>query len=196
MTPLPEQYVVTIRRLVRFAMISLSIGLLLGVYSTQMNRVLRYGDVPRKITAEERARGATHEVQLPPGLMWEAGIDLRLSHGHVILIGAVVPLCIAAALGLIHHMGAPPIGAGTLSAFFWLYFVGGIAAMALIIYKGMCLFAAVRAEEFDLAKVHETMFGGKLVKGLAYGISHTVLAAGVGVIAVALWKATAARPKA
>lgn len=194
MNPLPEHYVTTMRRLVRFAVVSIFIGLCLGVWSTDANKRLRYGDGtagPRVISAEERAATKTKfEVELPPGLMWETGIDLRLSHGHVILIGGVLPLCFAGALAVVHLMGGAPIGRGSLEAFFWLYLSGGLAAMGLIIYKGWVLMDQVRGGQFDLAKIHgDVMFGGsRALKGAAYGISHTVLAAAVGIIAVSLWR--------
>lgn len=204
MTPLPEHYVMTMQRLVRFAVVSIFVGLCLGVWSTDANKRLRYGatDAPPRVIAPAE-RTATHtkfEVELPPGLMWETGIDLRLSHGHVILIGGVLPLCFAGALAVVHLMGGAPIGRGTLEAFFWLYLVGGLAAMGLIIYKGWVLMAQVRGGEFDLARIHgEVMFGGsRALKGAAYGISHTVLAAAVAIIAVALWRSVgrARRPVA
>lgn len=195
MSPMPEHYVTTMRRLVRFAAVSIFVGLCLGLLSTELNKRLRYADTfgpPRTIAAEERAatRGKV-EVELPPGLMWETGIDLRLSHGHVILIGGVLPLCFAAALAVVHLMGGGVIGRGTLEAFFWLYVVGGGGAMGLIFYKGWVLMAEVRGGNFDLARIHgEVLFGGsRAVKAAAYGLSHTVLAAAVAIIAVALWRA-------
>lgn len=189
MTPLPDHYVTTIRRLLRFAVVWVMVGLFLGVWSTDVNKVVKYGDTARHYTAEERAqRNSPVEAELPPGLMWEAGIDLRLSHGHVILIGAVLPLCFAAALTVVHQAGGGVIGRGTLDAFFWMYAPGALAAMGLIIYKGWYLMSAVRHGNFDLAIVHRDMFGSPAIKGLAYGLSHSVLAAAVGVIAVALWR--------
>lgn len=203
-SPLPEHYVTAMRRLVRFAVVSIFVGLCLGVWSTDANKRLRYGPTaapPRVIGPEERATERTKfEVELPPGLMWETGIDLRLSHGHVILIGGVLPLCFAGALAVVHLMGGGTIGRGALEAFYWLYLVGGIAAMGLIIYKGWVLMDQVRGGQFDLAKIHgEVMFGGsRALKGAAYGISHTVLAAAVGILAVSLWRSVgrARRPAA
>ncbi|MCW8141338.1 MAG: hypothetical protein KIT58_20745 [Planctomycetota bacterium] len=199
--PLPDHYVTAIRRLVRFSVVSIFVGLCLGVWSTDANKRLRYLEVtgaPRRLSAEDRAaEGSRVEMELPPGLMWEVGIDLRLSHGHVILIGGVLPLCLAAALAVVHLMGGATIGRGTLEAFYWLYLVGGLAAMGLIIYKGWFLMAYVGVEEaggFDLARIHGAMFGGsRALKGAAYGLSHTILAAAVGIIAVALWRAVGRR---
>ena len=171
MTPLPDHYVMTIRRLIRFAMAWLMVGLFLGIWSTSVNKVVKYGETARHYSAEERARrGSPVEAELPPGLMWEAGIDLRLSHGHVILIGAVLPLCFAGSLTVAHLAGGSTIGRGTLEAFFWMYAPGGIAAMGLIIYKGWYLITAVRHGNFNLANVHHDMFGSPVVKGMAYGI--------------------------
>jgi hypothetical protein len=195
--PLPDHYVTTIRRLVRFAMVSLFVGLLLGLWSTHMNKVIKYGDVARRVSAEEREqRGVKHQLELPAGLMWETGIDLRLSHGHVILIGGVLPLCFAGALALVYQMGGGVVGRGTLEAFFWMYLVGGLGAMALIIYKGWHLFDRVTDPQgtFKLEEVHASMFfGSNALKATAYGLSHTIMAGAVGVLAVALWRAVGER---
>jgi hypothetical protein len=185
-TPLPPHYLTTIRRLVRFAVVNLMVGLCLGVWSTAAVRELRYGDRPR----------AVHEdpvkVELPPGLMWEATMDLRLSHGHVILIGAVLPLCLAAALYVTARTGGAPIGAGTLAAFFWTYAVGGLGALALIVYKGWFVMHEIEAatdHDFDMARIQaEEFLGSHALRGALYGTFHTALAAAVGVIMVALWR--------
>lgn len=196
--PLPEPYRVAVRRLVRLAAVLLFVGLCVGVYSTDVVRAYRYGPRARAIPAAERQGRA--EVEVPPELLWEATMDLRLSHGHIVLIGGVLPLCIAAALVTLHHAGAQPVGGMTLEAFFWTYAVGATAAMALILYKGIHYAEAVRGGDFDFAEIQRTLFGGsRALKGAAYGLSHSVLAGAVGIIGVALWRsagAIAPRPPA
>lgn len=193
---LPDHYRTQVRRLVRFGMVFLVVGLLIGVMTVEYQKSFRYGptnSMPRLLDDETRKAERTRAtIDLPPGLMWEVGIDLRLSHGHVILIGAVVPLCIAGALVLTRLAGGGEIGRGALEAAFWLYVVGGSAGMGLIFYKGLFLVHAFRDGMFDLREVHAAMFGGsRALKGAAYGISHSVMAVAVGIYAVTLWRSAA-----
>ena len=188
--PLPGHYRSTVRRLVRVACVLLFVGLSVGLYSTDVLRSYRYGPAPRLIPEAERVGRA--RVEVPPELLWEATMDLRLSHGHIILIGGVLPLCIAAALVITHAAGASTIGKGTLEAFFWMYSAGATVAMGLILYKGIHYAEHVRAGDFDFIGIQQSLFGGsKALKGAAYGLSHTVLAISVGIIGVALWKSVA-----
>ncbi len=183
--PLPPAYAGLVRRTVRFAAISLVVGLLLGVASTEAQKRHRYAERPGVVEGDRRVA-----LDLPPGLMWEATIDLRISHGHFVLLGAVVPLCFVGALALVHAAGGGVASPGVLRASEVLYVVGATGAMALVLYKGIHLVAHVRGGDFDLARAHATLFGGsRLLKGLAYGVSHTLLAAGAGLFAWALWRA-------
>jgi hypothetical protein len=190
---LPDVYRTPIRRLVRLSVVMTMVGLLFGVWSVEGLRSLRtIGGPARALTAADRPAGKTKPVvELPPELMWEATMDVRLAHGHVILIGGVLPLCFAAALVLLHQAGGSTISRGVLEAFFWLYLIGGAAATGLIVYKGVALlgyYADPTRVKFDPAEAHALLFGGsRLLKGLAYGLSHTILAGAVGIIAVALW---------
>jgi hypothetical protein len=186
---LPEHYRLWIRRLVRIASVFMFVGICLGLYSTSYQRKMRYGTHPHLTTDEERAAGVKHVVTLPPGLMWETGRDVRISHGHVILIGGVIPIAICAALWLTLLAGGKPVSNGTLHAFCWTYFPGACGAFGLMVYKGMHSFWSVQDGVFDIGQVHASMFGGsRALRGLAYGLSHTLLAGGLGVITVALWR--------
>src|SRR5688572_19830753 len=90
---LPDHYRTHVRRLVRFGVVFLVVGLAIGIVTVELQRSFRYGpegSAPRVLDDATRAAERTRaRVDLPPGLMWEVGIDLRLSHGHVVLIGAV-----------------------------------------------------------------------------------------------------------
>jgi hypothetical protein len=185
--PLPDAYRTAVRRLVRLAAVLLFVGLCIGLYSTDVVRAFRYGKTARLVPVAERTGQV--EVEVPPELLWEATMDLRLSHGHVILIGGILPLCIAAALVVTHLAGATAIGKGTLEAFFWMYAVGATLATGIILYKGIHYAEMVRAGTFDFGEIQRTLFGGsRAIKGAAYGLSHSVLAGSVGVIGVALWR--------
>ncbi|MCA8926333.1 MAG: hypothetical protein KDD82_31285 [Planctomycetes bacterium] len=189
--PLPAHYRSSIRRLIRFAVVFWALGLILGVVSTEFGVSLRYtssyDDPPRTLSKDE---GGRVKAELPPGFLWETGFDLRISHGHFVLIGGVIPICVAAVLLLLHVAGGGDVSPRVLTAFFWLYAVGASSALTLILYKGLASMLAVRGGNFDLAEVHQGMFfGSRAVRALAHALTHTVLATAVGLIVWAFWRA-------
>lgn len=188
---LPPHYLTVSRRLIRFAAVWFVLGTVMGIVSTQYQSKLKF---------TREAHGAPHAdtdakgreiTRLPPGYNWEVGFDLRISHGHFIVIGAVIPLCVAATLLLLHACGGKPIGAGLLHTAFWLYVVGCLSALVLIFYKGWYVVTSVQGGEYDLATIGETMFAGsRAIRAMAHALSHTILAAGMGVFAFAFWKSS------
>ena len=64
----------------------------------------------------------------------EAIFDLALVHGHIFLIGALIPLAVTWLLMLALLMGALPFLPSAWGAA--LYGPGAIAAVLLMIYKG------------------------------------------------------------
>lgn len=193
MTPveLPEHHRRAISQLIRFAVVFMFLGMILGIVSTEYQKKLRYthvhDDAPRWI--EPGKDGKPTKLELPPGMMWEVGFDLRILHGHIILIGGVIPLCVAACLFFLPQLGARPISPGLLTTGLVLYLFGAVAALGLIFYKGIYSLESVLAGHLDLAEIHASMFGGsRLVRALAHALSHTVLAAGLGVLGFALWR--------
>lgn len=197
---LPPHVLLAIRRLVRFAVAFMVLGMLLGILSTEFNRQLRYtpgyNDAPRRAAAAGAdGKPPRHAVEIPPGMMWEAGYDLRILHGHFLLIGGVIPLCIAAMLYVLPACGARPPSPGLLNAGLILYLVGAVAALCLIFYKGLFTMTSVIGGQFDLDEIQRTMFGGsRLIRALAHALSHTVLASGLGVLGFSLWGAAGELP--
>ena len=187
---LPAHYRTSIRRLIRFAVVFWGLGLILGVVSTEFNVSLRYTEThdgaPRTLSKDE---GGRVKAELPPGMLWESGFDLRISHGHFVLIGGVIPVCVAAMLLLLHAAGGGQVSPKVLTVFFWLYAVGACGALGLILYKGLATLIAVRGGNFNLAEVHQSLFfGSRAVRALAHALTHTVLAAAVGLVSWALWR--------
>ncbi len=193
MSDAPLHYRRTIRRLVRFAVIGIAAGLILGVAWTEVRKGLRYGD-----TAAAVAVGDKEAVQLPPGLMFEVGLDFKIAHGHAILVAGVLPLCFALALHLTRVYGGREIKPGALAWFTWLYLPGAAGALTLMLYKGVAQYAAVRqalVEEraIDLLAIDQALFlGSRAVRAAAYGTSHSAMAIGAFVLLVALWRSAGA----
>ncbi len=193
-TEVPPHYRRTVRRLVRFAAVGIGVGLLLGLGWTELRKQVRYGLAPGAVAASDPTAGRAR-LELPAGLMFEAGLDLKLAHGHAILIAGLLPLCFAAALHLTRVSGGREVGPGALAWFTWLYLPGASVALALMVYKGCAQFLAIRAAALagaapDLAALDRGLFlGSRALRGACYGLSHSAMAIGAFVLLYALWRA-------
>jgi hypothetical protein len=167
------------------------LGMVLGIWWTGVRKSIHYGEAG-SVPVVVKKDGKEH-LELPPGLHWEAGVKLKLSHGHVILIAGVLPLCFAICIFLIHACGGRPTDPGMMRAAFWLYAVGAVGATGIMVYRGAASFyaiqPAVEAGTLSFAGIQSTLFGGsKAIKGAAYGISHTLLAVGCGILIHQIWR--------
>ena len=90
-----------------------------------------------------------------------------------------------------HACGGKPISNALLQAAFWLYVVGCVMALVLIFYKGYHVVGHVQAGNYDLADIHARMFGGsRALRAISHAVSHTVLAAGMGIFGWAFWQSS------
>jgi hypothetical protein len=192
MRPLPDHYRTALRDLIRLSMLGIAAALLLGVWWTTLRKNLHFSpDANGEAQPVEVAHPKTVEkgVELPPGMVFEAGLDLKLSHGHVALLGGLVPMGFAAALYLSFVCGGSEIRKKTLDVAFWLYAVGAGGALALMVYKGYAQFEAVLGGQFDLSAIDRGLFNGsRAIRGACYGISHTILAVGAFIYIVVLFR--------
>ena len=179
---LPTHYQTTIRRFLRFGVIGLALGMILGLAWTELGRSARYGEVNGQPQQVDPPEGRI-KLELPPGYKWEAGLSFKLSHGHTILIAGLIPLCFAFTLVTLHQAGGKEISPGALSWALWPYVLGASGALAILLYKGVVGFAAVRGGNFDLAAIEGSLFAGsRALKGACYGTSHSAMAAGAFVL--------------
>lgn len=200
MHEVPPHYRATIKALLRFALVGLCFGVGLGIWWTGLRKQLHFvehghgpvlydSDAAKAELAAEGFKSA--RVGLPPGFLFEAGMDLKFAHGHVILLTGVLPLVFAAALHLCAVYGGKPIARGKLVAFFWFYVPGAAGAATLMAYKGLVQFQHITAGEFDLSAIDKGMFlGSRALRGASYGISHTILAIGLGILVHGLWQSS------
>lgn len=166
----PSRYVSTIRTLVRFAVAMAFVGLLSGLLFQESSKKLAYASAP-------------------PGLHIEATIRLALLHGHVFLIGMIIPLCLAFAMVLARRIGGASISPRSQAFLTRGYLPLAGMALGLMLYKAYHVLLAVRGGSSDLDAVYGSLFAG--ITGLrhaAYGISHTGMAVCLGVFLVALWR--------
>ena len=97
-----------------------------------------------------------------------AVMELALVHGHAFLLGVVLPLILTWLLHLGITLGWPPVGARALRIGAWLYLPSSTAAVLLMFYKGSIEGPHVR---------------GHHARAAVYGLTHTALAVGLGIIA-------------
>ena len=172
---LPEHYRTFYRRFIRMALLMLVFGGLAGILFQEMTHSLKYAD-------------------LPPGRRLEAVYHLALLHGHSFLIGAVMPLCWVATLHVGLALGARPVTPRALAWVTWTYIPGALSVVALIGYKGVHYVLQVRAGVTDFDVIHQGLFGGvRLLRGIVYGLSHTVATVGLAVFAWVVWRSLSAR---
>lgn len=171
----PEHYRAFFRTWLRFAVVMLLIGLLAG------------------LSFEESAKRAPVSDLLPAGKHLEAILPLALVHGHAILLGTVLPLALAFMLQLGLSLGFRPLGARTLKAATWLFLPGAAASVALMLYKGYHWVLGVRFGHEDFVAWNAAFFGGNAaLRAAAYGLAHTAMAVGLGILAIAFWRSMGA----
>jgi len=155
----------------RFSIVMMIVGLLAG------------------IVYQESSRKAPFSAMLPPGIHLESIFDLALTHGHIFMIGALIPLAISWLLFMGLQLGANPISEKALKVGSWMYFPGSIGAVGLMIYKGYHFLLGVRGGNTDFVALQASFFGGNhALRAACYGTIHTVMAVGLIVIVVAVWK--------
>jgi len=170
----PQHYRSFSRTFLRFAIIMLVFGGLAGVLFQEMTKHMSYADYP-------------------PGLRLEGVYHLALLHGHSFLIGAVMPIAWVVALKIGLELGGKPVTQRALAWIKWSYLVGAVSVLGLITYKGIHFVLCLQDGTRDFAQIQESLFGGNhLMRGLAYGLSHTVATASLIVFGWILWRSLAA----
>jgi len=174
---IPVYYQAVYRVYLRFSLVMMVVAMLLG------------------IAFQESAKKAPISAALPPGLHLESTINLALVHGHAFLIGVLIPLAITwiSYLGL--QLGFAPLAEKTLKLATWHYLPSSAVAVLLMLYKGYHMLLGVRSGVTDLAQLDSTLFmGSHALRAATYGITHTVMAAGLFIFVFAFWRSMN-RPK-
>ena len=148
---LSEEYRAALRTLLRFAIVLAAIGLLAGIAFQESARKLPFA-----------AAGA--------GLHLEAIHTLALVHGHVFLMGVLLPLALAAALPLALAAGGRPLARRDLAWLTRIYLPFAAASLALQLVKGS----------------HALRYG-------LYGLLHAGMGLGLGLFLLALWRSLESR---
>lgn len=159
-----------IRVLVRYAVVMTIVGLLAGVAFQESSKKLDYAAI-----------GA--------GARLEAVLSLALVHGHILLMGAVLPLCLAGAAFLSRKAGGGELARGSWRWLTHVYVPCSAASVLLMLYKGYHVLLSVRFGARDFDAIDAAFFGGNLaLRHGVYAIAHVGMALGLGVFAIALWR--------
>jgi len=108
-SPLPDHYATVVRRLLRYGMVMIVVGLLSGILFQESAKKLTYEDVE-------------------PGLRLEAVIHLALVHGHIFVTGVLMPLGIAGALLLARKVGGAELTTRSLRWLTWYLVLAAVDA--------------------------------------------------------------------
>lgn len=168
---LPEPYHRFYRTHLRFALVMLLFGMLVG------------------ISFQESTQKLPISAAVPAGLHLEAVLSLALVHGHALLIGVLLPLAAAWALHLGLVLGAAPLSERALNWTTGLYIPGAVVSVALMLWKGYHYVLGVRHGTLDLAELNRSfLFGSHALRAVLYSSSHTAMAVGLGILGVGLWR--------
>ena len=167
---LPGHYRRSLIALLRYAIVMGFVGLLAGLAFQESTRKLTYA-----------MAGA--------GLHLEAILGLALVHGHVFVMGTILPLVLGGALLMARKAGGREVGPRAMA---WLvrgYLPFAAASILLQLVKAYHVLLAVRGGASDLAVIDAAFLGGShLLRMGLYGIIHTGMGVTLGVFLVALWR--------
>ena len=173
---LPEHYKRFFRIHLRFALVMIGVALLTGILFQESGKKVHISEA------------------VPVGAHLEYLLGLALVHGHTFLIGVLLPLALTWMLQLGLLLGCPPVPARPLKAATTLFIPSAVVVVLLMLLKGYHFVLGVRHGTLDFALLGQSFLGcNHLVRMAVYGLSHTLMAAGLGIFAVALWRSMAAK---
>ncbi len=136
------------------------------------------------ILFQESTRKVPIGKVLDPGIHWESVYHLALVHGHVFLIGVLIPVAV---LGMLHFslmVGGKEIKPKTLKWAARLYHIGVGLTVLLMLYKGYHYVLSVRMGQLAFEAIDHSYFGGShILRAIVYTIAHVSMSVGLGIIA-------------
>jgi len=168
---LPDPYKRFHRTHLRFALIMIVVALLAGICFQESGRKVHISEA------------------VPVGAHLEFIFSLALVHGHIFLVGVLIPLALTWMLQLTQTLGLGQVPDRTLAWGSALYIPGAILTVALMLIKGYHLVLGVRHGGVDFAKLDAAFLGGShALRAAVYGASHLAMGAGLCLLAAGLWR--------
>jgi len=173
----PAHYTKTIRTLLRFALIMLVIGLLAGISYQESGKKVTYASVPEGISR------------------LEATLPLALVHGHIILLGVLLPVAMAGILHLARAHGGSELSRRGLAWTVYTYLPAVSASLGLMLVKGYYILLSVRWGKTNLGEIDHAFFGGSHAwRHGIYGFFHFWMGVGIVVFAWCVWRSLRVQP--
>jgi hypothetical protein len=173
---LPEHYKPFCRTHLRFALIMIAVALLAG------------------ISFQESGRKVLVSQAVPAGAHLEFILALALVHGHVFLVGVLLPLAFTWMLRLSLDLGTAALPERTLAWTSGLYIPGAVLTIILMLLKGYHLVLGVRHGALDFAALNgRFLFSSHVLRVGAYGLAHGLMGLGLAILVFALWRSLPAR---
>jgi|GEM_PF-997711 len=167
---LPRHYKMLYASFLRLACTMILFAFLMGILHRESTRHLGYS-------------------KLAPGFHWESVYHLALLHGHIFMIGVILPLTTLVMLQFALFLGAEPLSEASTIWGKRLYHWGAGLTLLLFLYKGYHYVLSVRSGILDFSHIEAAYFGGQtLLKACFYGISHTSMGFGLSLFAVGILK--------
>jgi len=167
---LSEPYRRFCRTHLRFALVMLLVALLAGV------------------CFQESAKKVPITAAVPIGAHLEYLLSLALVHGHIFLVGVLLPLAFTWMLHLGLTLGLEPVPPKVLAWTTGLYLPGATLTILLMLLKGYHLVLGVRHGATDFTRLNAAFLGSHPLRAGAYGLAHTVMALGIAFLVRALWR--------
>ncbi len=141
------------------------------------------------ILFQESTKKIPFSATYPPGIHLESTYHLALVHGHAFLIGVLIPLAVIGMLYFGLLLGGKTVSKNQTEWGSWLYLPSAFLSIMLMIYKGYHYVLSVRMGQLDFVQIDHSFFGGShLLRQIVYGLSHTSMSIGLGILVIAIWR--------
>lgn len=175
---IPGHYAGLYRLLIRFAVIMIFVGLLVG------------------FAIQESFRKLPLSIKIPAGIHLEAIYNPSVVHGHLLLLGVLIPVALMVLLQMTLILGGKPVSPKVIRWATRFYLPGTILSLLLQIYRGYFYLISARLlsegngiTPYDLLQVqHNFYLGVPALFYVLYGVSHSAMSLGLVIFAVNIWK--------
>ena len=166
---LPEPYKRFYKTYLRFALVMIIVALLAG------------------ICFQESAKKVHITQAVPVGAHLEYVLSLALLHGHVFLVGVLLPLACIWMVHLTLVLGIGTVSGRSLGWSTALYLPGAVLTVLLMLLKGYHLVLGVRHGALDFNQLNATFLTPPL-RAASYGLGHALMGVGLGVLVLAMFR--------
>lgn len=168
---LSTHYKAAIRILLRYALVMLVVGLLSGIALQESLK---------KVSLTPPEGGPTH---------LDTVLNLALVHGHILVIGVLLPIAMACVLYLARACGGSEVSRRALRWIVSSYLPFVSVAFLLMLYKGYHVLLSVRTGLTDMSQIDGRLFAGNtaLRHGL-YGLSHAGMGFALCMFSWCVWR--------